>query len=1609
MDEKLTYIKKLFETCFGLFPARLVYNGKYAGPEAKRVSYTEQLAQKSVIGEKEKELKGAKEKKEKAIQEINKKVAEYNKRYGGKGAPSEKEPYRATLKPVDFNNLNASIAQVDSMLAAPFMQPGVEDQWYSLLDKDETGQYKPSTSPAFDGITDALLEIRLLLSTQTKFLKYEEAEGQVGYIKKATAGMEIDFEGHEFPRPGDAPEKKIEKLQALAEYLQGEAQSQEPDKKIKLLRLANEILVQITIAQMAAGKTSYRDLKEKEHDAEEKLNGAKGGLLDSQRENMQASGVLLAQFEKNPHYQNLQNRYNLAVKNLVLGQTPEMEGMKTGPEGVVSIMRARENEKLFFAIWQTETSNFSDGLILDTRFQDNEEENIANFPFLHKEWMAKKGMNEPRVQELAARAQKAPRPEGSVAAVMANDQVLLDPELKRCADLSSDQNNSEGWGKHIEALNALILQYRRLEGSDQINAQKYKEKIQKLITHREYSEAQYRWRRAVEKKTAVQKKFTRRDLMDPHSQQILTEIMLKQFMKAKDLVDNTFFNSPTGRMLNPAVRRMLIAAVFKQGVTEGLSDGKTIDLNSSYGKMLSMLIQSNSFNLLANKNFIGEPEIFAIQLVNWVNLIQNRVHVVEKKLEEEKKKQPPDTAKIAGLESNISIYKDFVTHTTDYIEHFENPTEDDKKWLKAMQEGQGLQDEELKFYANEMEEWKKLQKVNENFSMLDLDEKKSIKFFERFDINIEGFYGGYEKYVAGPPAHPELKVENWNDILAGGDKKTFDALIAMLEATIPPSTEGGKGVFLDTLKTMHGYKPLPNQPETSNVQMTALSLFGLLIKEIETRQTIKQQGQQQNALIEARLGGLNIGHTVEYYGRQVVDMLIGPGQPLSSRVAGIALLAIAYKGVSAAWKGEGKWGKLLRAGGIAAAIEIAMKQITGRGILDRAGLLDVASASEGTYEAVLVNQGEKNKLMIDRDTKLNENMHHAALYQLKNVPFADVMKWYMSCDEKGNPKEGKRDNYFPKRIDIGAIAKHYKGHKVDSGLVARHATYLAVQNLMEYIGNKEYGDHRLGTKLAEDRWIKPFTEKGFDVSKVKYSNFTPSKEMIDEYRKKPSDLTWAAVMTAEIDPEDVRRTIGTSLVDRAMEMGREALSAGKVYARGLYGVLDPEVTEFKANLGEEYWPAFTGFLDKTVDYTETTFLFLKESVKWKYKEHEYEIKRFGLMHWELLTEGIKLPFEVVYGILRAGTPWITTKIRQLKEIVSPDRLSAMDHPLTMDDIVPSVPPGLRTGTTANPDAFDRDKNPNFYNFGFYSEHFLKAFDEGTKIPTNEKYYEHKDPNDPLVSGIGYYISDVSESDANVTPTDPPSDRRGKLMDASYKRAVQKFKGIAQTKGVPMNDSQIKDYLNPIHVIVGKDGEKEKMYVFWRMPLPGSMELTLKEGGHWPDYMDASYIKDRAPFKIDPKDGLIKSLRKALGLDTAFPRIIGGAAGIAIAQWLRALYGIAEGGGKIIDKLSQATKYKFDVKWLRELTTVEEKTLQKIDETLTSAAYPGLALSKFYRKSDNAEKYKKIVEESRKKGEQDFKLPEDGWVSADYEEWDGKAKKMVAKKTGTKRMNPDLYK
>ena len=891
----------------------------------------------------------------------------------------------------------------------------------------------------------------------------------------------------------------------------------------------------------------------------------------------------------------------------------------------------------------------------------------------------------------------------------------------------------------------------------------------------------------------------------------------------------------------------------------------------------------------------------------------------------------------------------------------------------------------------------KMRMTETGYSVLEFNDKDRMDFMEKLGIRLEGIHEAYMAALNSKPADERRKfsVDNWDRLLSSPDSKDADALMGMLDSILSTSDKKGKEHFLKVLRAMHGEGSETLDENMEEGKVNAMIIYRIIKGEVRDREIGYAMNADKKAEWFAKIEGETLGDKATRYVKGAVNMLVGPGQSWANRGAGLILLVAALKAGHAAYKGDTKMGKALRLLFVAGAAELATKEITGKGILERFGFETLMEAGEGSSEAVLVMDGAEHM----HNKTIGPEEHTRALYELQKVSFRDAMAWYMDPNtnrENGMVSEDK-DDKFPDGIDLDNIVFGEKWKNTDPEKAGRKILMQTMKHFFEYTGRKEGRSHQETADMLNDRWITSLKPN----YKPKYSTFTPPQAFLDEYKKKPDELSWGMVIDMEISQAARNETIGkhgaqptidyfTQKAGEFVEWGRQTiLSPATIYAR-----------RFGETLGTNK-DKFINFVDKMAEKGKTKIHFGIEGAKLKWEEHEIEIRQFFGSNVELIWEGVKFFPSAIIGLNQWAVPGLLTKLKQGKEILFADDISVIsgetldesdiisgdkllmlnkdfankvriekrrNTKLTPEEAIEIVKNRMsdtgiketRLKALDNPNALIPKNNPSFKHFGIYQKPFMKAMEaKGDPVEIaagNEKPKPMFYINDDLTDKhVGYLITETTQGDADIMKygEDDVRARYSKMAVAARKQAVDYFLG----QNYNLTPKQVEDMMYPIHVAVKSDEYPPKIrYTFWRMPMPGGKEFELRENGHWADSKVPN--KYRHPFYVDPGKSSFDNFVEAYGVDSPNTRktinfakkLVGRVGGLAM--------GASERLGKMADWVTNIFKKQGqpDSVFFEQMATWTEPNKQLYDEVSGLAGEPMSARSELYGDPEHAAMY-----------------------------------------------------
>lgn len=1327
------------------------------------------------------------------------------------------------------------------------------------------------------------------------------------------------------------------------------------------------------------------------------------GRLAERHEMMRKAGEKKELWRKRPAYEELSGVFDTLVEH------EDFKDVWQTPEGLAG-QKQREAKELFFAMMAEKTNGFKSSFVLGDTFGNDPEENIRNFPFIYEEFLKHEGhavgdnVSVDQLKNAQAAAQEA---DNKLIGIGSAEDIIKRNSAETIASqtLGPDPSmpDTEAWIKRAAVLNSMVhkLREKAKQNPDLPQKKGWEKAADDLSIHLARAEAYLQLSRLKDRETLVRSKFTRAELSTPPRRKLIMELAMRKFVKAMDMIDSPMGNANWHHTLHPTVRRMLIASVYDGGVATYEEDAEgnityNDNLKGHYTWMASTLALSDYFNFkevgeqmdrdheaLLKATFLGSKIAVLLErfkpteevLQAWLEIRQAREGEQAKLIQEKLRKFHPSLRKrfekytaeelqktIGEVATNRQKLEEFLKRTREAVK--DPYSKESQKFIADMKadtykteiaddisnlgEIGVIDDATLHAYEAQMNN------LQINFKTAELQDKNDLMFFEGLGMNIEGLE---PKYLEAIKNNPKLKVEYWDDLFMGSDAE-FNSLIGLLTQIIPDSAAGGKEDFIVGMKSLRqkylgvgSLTKLNSQLEDGSEDMVVLNVFRMLQLHLKSRAKVAAFEDMKAKEVASRLRGMHIGDKLTKYVGGVWEMLTGPGQSMANRAAGLVLMYGFYKAARKAMKGEGKSGKALRALFVAGAVEIAAKEITGRGVLDRLGLDSIAGAMEGTYEAVLQQDAAEDF----EKKEIPPEAHLASLTALNGAPFHQVMEWYESSDDNGMPRNKKGPDKLPGGLNrhLNTIASKMgikeDGDVLDKKMAARRVLFETVKHFFSYVGekdNKRGHDH--GKEALKERWVKMVDDPDY---KPKFSSFT-HREWMKAGGITKKDITWQMVMRSEISVAEVDLTHGKTPVGKleatAKEWGAEINDFVLEY------VLNPSSGHaqiFFEKAGEKAQDA-KRFFSEVAETSQRQIYFTKERAVLWYGEHQYEIKRVAENHWALLVTAVKMPFKVIYAVDGAAVPWSLVKLKQIEESLRTDKWDSTDIELDARHI---------TTTTNQINSPNEKLNPKFTYFGVHQMDFLNALTDPTDRRQNKpKPWFHENPNDR----VGYFISEVTAKEAGVSADDPvfsgdPGNVRSKMLIKAREKAKQQFRKQG------MSLQEIDDYMDQIH-ITAKTTEPKKIYVFWRMPLKGSKELELKSAGRWADYPHAEQIKHRKHFEVYPHQSSTENLRRAFSMDMGPTRTIVSKMTKYAGQIPRfVLWNVAAAGtvlkgiGGLFETAGPEGRARTE-KWnnaVKALTERPDGQLQMLDEVTTSAEGQFSASSAFYKDPINAKIFK----------------------------------------------------
>ena len=1072
-----------------------------------------------------------------------------------------------------------------------------------------------------------------------------------------------------------------------------------------LNKTLSQLQLQIDLLETVPSITTMEEAKAEYEKTMEELARPSMAFINKNMDASLSAGEEKTKLQKKPAYIEASKMYDMAtVTPVISAGSDQFKNFWTNPEYGVSTSDKDESKNLFFSILREKTKNFKDDFILGSDFGEDAEENKKRFPFIYVEWLKSKGIVEEeitvydkRVKDLESRVSGI-RPVHKIVEAMVGTsyQVGLNINKYKSAELKISTYKKGEYEEKGKVLAHYIYQLKEKIHSEDDDVQlknDLQNGIDDLELHKQLVDAQYENARHLAKEGKAQDTFTRSSLKK--NPQLVMELAMRQFHEAMTTVDKQYPHGNWKTAFNPTIRRLLIANIYNSGVSEFRIDFETGDsvyvdnLKADSRWMLSKLSNSPHYSRGKKEEAMDDDCRKLLPIAHLGNKINNDLkhyEGIDKALDATIKWKSNNTTDLSGFpEGMIKIFKkqnlDALKSKKIELKKLEDKSRKflaeaivainnpySKNAIKLITAIKNREYSEEIITPEMLKEYEiKMRMVETGYNVLEFNEEDQMDFMEKLGLNMPGVYEAYQATLnTKPPAERyEYSVDNWDNLRASPDPKQYEKLIFMLDKSLGKSDKKGKEHFLRVLKAMHGEgsETLDGDMETSKVHAGAI--FMMIKQEIRSREKGYALSADQQEEYFAKLNGETLADKGTRAIKGVVNMLVGPGQSWANRGAGLIILIAALKAAHSAYKGDTKTGKALRLFFIAGAAELAVKEVTGKGLAERLGFETVMGAGEGTSEAVLVLDGEAHM----KDKMVGPEEQTRALYELRKVPFNETMAWYMDTNtnkENGMPIDSEKDDKFPDGIDLSNIVIGEKWKNYDPDKAGKKVLMQTMKHFFEFVGRKNGLDHQKGAEMLKERWV--------DSLKPNYNpkdtRFSPPPGFIDKYKKKPDELTWGLVIDMEISQKQRDETMGTHgavpVIDYFAERGAEFVEWSR---QTLLSPATLAARRFGEKLGDNK-DKFMKFMDELADKGKTKIHFGIEGAKLKWEEHEIEIRNFFGNNVELIWEGVKFFPSTLIALNQWAVPALLTKIKQGKEILFEDQIPIIEgETLSASDIV----------------------------------------------------------------------------------------------------------------------------------------------------------------------------------------------------------------------------------------------------------------------------------------------------------------------------------------------------
>lgn len=466
------------------------------------------------------------------------------------------------------------------------------------------------------------METQLLQAMRSEKMEKEKPENQLTASDLETMAKEIEKNGKLSEKTKTLISNKIRLIDAwLAHEVKKPIFNSTNEKEYP-----EEAAIKKTIRDLLDGKYEKQLLEERK--AKQSFEPAAQRTFREYGKRVEgyiATGNALETLTHNPRYETVRKGYESAVNGLIL-KSPEFAIFRETNDHIDSSRVATEYRQLFLSLMYTETDNFKTDFTFGKGFGNDPEKNKANYPDLYEIWIKNNGGME-LFERKGSLSQQVSRLKSGLTQLSTG--ISGSPELNnlKVPDIATaDPTTLENADQNIKDIKSFLHTHRDKRGRGSLGAfdKNYEQDQKTLDQLLELAEQQKKQIIASEALKAFEGGFKASELEGQGNQQKAMEMCLQKFKKAQEIVDGIWKDSNLSGTYNPEVKRMLIAQIYKNGVSGfEMRDGKPAfkDYTPYYSSVLRMIANSGHFNQnLSTPLSVEKVEFLAIAVKNGLEM-----------------------------------------------------------------------------------------------------------------------------------------------------------------------------------------------------------------------------------------------------------------------------------------------------------------------------------------------------------------------------------------------------------------------------------------------------------------------------------------------------------------------------------------------------------------------------------------------------------------------------------------------------------------------------------------------------------------------------------------------------------------------------------------------------------------------------------------------------------------------------------------------------------------------------------------------------------------------------------------------------------------------------